>query len=47
MQPQPEPPSLLARLDEAALYHRAEDRGFFSPCCGPNPTPHRDTGRRC
>jgi len=31
MQPQPEPlPSLLARLDEAALYHRAEDRGFFT-----------------
>jgi hypothetical protein len=31
MQPHPEPlPSLLARLDEAALYHRAEDRGFFT-----------------
>lgn len=31
MQPQPEPlPSLLARLDEAALYHRTEDRGFFT-----------------
>ena len=31
MQPYPEPhPSLLARLDEAALYHRAEDRGFFT-----------------
>ena len=31
MQPQPEPlPSLLARLDEAALYHCAEDRGFFT-----------------
>ena len=31
MQPKPEPlPSLLARLDEAALYHRAGDRGFFT-----------------
>lgn len=31
MQPKPEPlPSLLDRLDEAALYHRAEDRGFFT-----------------
>ncbi len=31
MQPHPEPlPSLLARLDEAELYHRAEDRGFFT-----------------
>mgnify|MGYP000862459260 CR=1 FL=1 len=31
MRPKPEPlPSLLARLDEAALYHRASDRGFFT-----------------